>query len=127
MDAAKEEARAHGYVKTYFGRKCVIPYINDKNPGWRAGAERQAINAPLQGTAADIMKIAMIRLPAALKKQNLSARILLQVHDELVFEVPANELDRTKEVVKGIMENVVDLGVPLDVEAGAGASWGKAH
>ncbi len=127
MDSKKEEARANGYVKTYFGRKCVIPYINDKNAGWRAGAERQAINAPLQGTAADIMKIAMNRLPGALKKEKLSARMLLQVHDELVFEVPANELDRTKEVVKDIMENVVDIGVPLDVEAGSGATWGSAH
>lgn len=127
MEEAKTEARANGYVKTYFGRRCVIPYINDKNSGWRAGAERQAINAPLQGTAADIMKIAMNRLPASLKKENLSARILLQVHDELVFEVPEKELEKTKAVVKDIMENVVDLGVPLDVEAGAGASWGKAH
>jgi DNA polymerase I len=127
MEEAKVEARAHGYVKTYFGRKCVIPYINDKNPGWRAGAERQAINAPLQGTAADIMRIAMSRLPAALQKEKLSARMLLQVHDELIFEVPAKELDQTKALIKSVMENVVDLGVPLDVEAGSGASWGKAH
>ncbi|MCC7305211.1 MAG: DNA polymerase I [Alphaproteobacteria bacterium] len=127
MEKAKEEAREHGFVKTYFGRKCFIPGIRDKNPSFRSGAERQAINAPLQGTAADIMKIAMGRLPGAMKDACLKAKMLLQVHDELVFEVPESELEKTKALVKSIMENVVDLGVPLDVEAGAGPSWGKAH
>lgn len=127
MESCKEEARKNGYVKTYFGRKCFVPYINDKNPAWRAGAERQAINAPLQGTAADIMKIAMGRMPGALKEAGLKARMLLQVHDELVFEVPEKETEKTKTLVRGIMQNVVDLGVPLDVEAGAGPNWGQAH
>jgi DNA polymerase I len=127
MESAKDEARKNGFVKTYFGRKCIITYINDKNAGWRAGAERQAINAPLQGTAADIMKIAMVRLPEALKKEKLKAKMLLQVHDELVFEVPKSELEKTKAIITDIMENVVDIGVPLDVEAGSGATWGSAH
>jgi DNA polymerase-1 len=127
MESKKDEARTNGYVKTYFGRKCVVYAINDKNPAIRGGAERQAINAPLQGTAADIMKIAMTRLPRALKEAKLNARMLLQVHDELVFEVPQAEIEQTSALVKSIMENVVDIGVPLDVEAGSGASWGKAH
>jgi DNA polymerase I len=127
MESKKDEARANGFVRTWFGRKCVVYAINDKNPAMRGGAERQAINAPLQGTAADIMKIAMVRLPAALKKEKLNAKMLLQVHDELVFEVPKSELEKTSAVIKDVMENVVDLGVPLDVEAGSGASWGQAH
>ena len=127
MESCKEEARKNGFVKTFYGRKCVITYINDKNPSWRAGAERQAINAPLQGTAADIMKIAMGRLPRALKKANLGARMLLQVHDELVFEVPKDELEQTTALVRDIMENVGEIGAPLEAEAGSGHSWGAAH
>ena len=96
-------------------------------PGLRQGAERQAINAPLQGTAADIMKKAMIRMPAALAKENLSAKMLLQVHDELIFEVPNAELEKTTAVVRAVMENVADVGVPLDAEAGSGDNWNDAH
>ena len=127
MDACKDEARKNGFVKTHYGRKCVIYAINDKNPAIRNGAERQAINAPLQGTAADIMKIAMGRMPAALKAANLNAKMLLQVHDELVFEVPEVEAEKTSEIVRQVMEGVADLGVPLDAEAGTGKSWGAAH
>ncbi len=127
MERTKEEARKFGYVKTLLGRKCFIPNINASNPGWRAGAERQAINAPLQGTAADIMKKAMAQIPPALKAANLNARMLLQVHDELIFEVHESELEKTTPLVKHIMENVVKLDVPLVAEAGSGKSWGSAH
>lgn len=127
MERTKEEARKFGYVKTLLGRKCFIPNINASNPGWRAGAERQAINAPLQGTAADIMKKAMAQIPPALKAANLNARMLLQVHDELIFEVHEDELEKTTPLVKHIMENVVTLDVPLVAEAGSGKSWGSAH
>jgi DNA polymerase I len=127
MQNAKDEAKKFGYVKTYHGRKCYIDGAQDKNPARRGFAERQAINAPLQGTAADIMKIAMSRIPPALAKENLKAKMLLQVHDELVFEVPEGEIERTTALVRSIMESIADLGVPLDAEAGHGLSWGKAH
>jgi DNA polymerase-1 len=127
MERTKEEARTYGYVKTLLGRKCYIPNIKASNPSWRAGAERQAINAPLQGTAADIMKKAMARIPPALAKEGLKARMLLQVHDELVFELPENEIEHTIPLVKSIMENVVKMDVPLVAEAGTGKSWAAAH
>ncbi len=127
MERTKEEARTFGYVKTLLGRKCYIPNINASNAGWRAGAERQAINAPLQGTAADIMKKAMAKIPRELNAANLKAKMLLQVHDELIFEAPEDEAEKTIQLVKSIMENVVKLDVPLVAEAGSGHSWGSAH
>ena len=127
MEDRKEEARKHGYVKTLYGRKCYTPFINAKIPAQKAGAERAAINAPLQGTAADIMKRAMIKIPPALEKAGLGAKMLLQVHDELIFEVPENELTETETLVKEIMENVANLSVPLIAEAGHGHSWADAH
>lgn len=127
MERTKDEARKYGYVKTLLGRKCFIPNINASNPGWRAGAERQAINAPLQGTAADIMKRAMIKIPPALAAAGLQSKMLLQVHDELIFEVPDAELGQATALIKSIMENVVKLDVPLVAEAGSGASWASAH
>jgi DNA polymerase-1 len=127
METTKEFARKHEYVQTLFGRKCYTPNINAKNGAWRAGAERAAINAPLQGTAADIMKRAMVKIPPALKAANLKARMLLQVHDELIFEVPESEAEATAKLVKDIMENVVTLDVPLIVETGIGKNWGEAH
>ena len=127
MEDAKEEARKYEYVKTLYGRKCYTPNINAKMPMMRMGAERAAINAPIQGTAADIMKLAMIKMPKALADAGLSARMLLQVHDELIFEVPEAELEATSTLVKSVMENVVDLDVPLIAEAGSGKSWAEAH
>lgn len=127
MEDKKEEAREHGYVKTLYGRKCTIKNINNKIPAIKQGAERQAINAPLQGTAADIMKKAMARMPKAIADAGLSAKMLLQVHDELIFEVPEAELEQTSALVKEVMENVADIGVPLDAEAGHGKSWDEAH
>lgn len=127
MDATKEEARQHGFVRTHYGRKCFIPNINAKNGAWRAGAERQAINAPLQGTAADIMKMAMARMPKALSDAGLRARMLLQVHDELVFEVPEDEVEKTATLVKSVMQGVADIDVPLDAESGWADNWALAH
>lgn len=127
MERTKEEARKFGYVRTLLGRKCFVLNINASNPAWRSGAERQAINAPLQGTAADIMKKAMAKIPTALKAANLNAKMLLQVHDELIFEVPEAEIDSTRALIKKQMEDVVDLDVPLVAEAGSGKSWASAH
>ena len=127
METTKAFARANGYVTTAFGRRCHTPAIADKNPARRNFSERAAINAPLQGAAADIIKRAMIRLPAALEDAGLGARMLLQVHDELLFEVPDGELDDTAALVARTMEDAAHLGVPLTVETGRGRSWAEAH
>ena len=127
VETTKEYARKHGYVKTPFGRKVHLKYINEKAQGMRAFAERAAINAPLQGGAADIIKRAMIRLPAALKAARLKGRMLLQVHDELLFEVPDKEIDKTKDVARKVMEGAATLSVPLVVDTGVGDNWAAAH
>lgn len=127
MDNIKNEARQKGYVTTLLGRRCHIPGINDKNPVSRAGAERQAINAPLQGSNADIIKKAMIAIPPALKNARLQTRMLLQVHDELIFEVPETEVEMVSLIIKNIMENVVSISVPLIADVGVGHSWADAH
>jgi DNA polymerase-1 len=132
MEERKSEAQAHGYVSTLYGRKCFTPNINAKIPAQRSGSERAAINAPLQGTAADIMKIAMAKMTEALTQAKLSARMLLQVHDELIFEVPDGELEETSALVKQVMEQAyhimgVEISVPLEAEAGSGESWAAAH
>ncbi|WP_135079749.1 DNA polymerase I [Terasakiella sp. SH-1] len=127
MESAKEEARENGYVTTFMGRKCFIPGINDKNGALRAMGERAAINAPIQGGAADIIKKAMIRLPDALNSAGLSSKLLLQVHDELVLEVLPQEEQKTKEVLKTVMEGAADLSVPLVVDIGTGQNWQEAH
>ncbi len=127
MERLKEEARTHGFVRTPFGRKLWIPDIGTRDPVRRAGAERAAINAPFQGGAAEIIKRAMVRLPRALRDAGLKARMLLQVHDELVFEVPEAEVEATSALVRSIMESVATLRVPLSVEVGQGHSWAEAH
>ncbi len=127
METYKQKARDNGYVETLYGRKCFTEGINDKNGARRAFAERVAINAPLQGTAADIIKLAMSKLPRELKANNLSARMLLQVHDELIFEVPDSEREETSKLVSQIMENIVQLSLPLIAEAGTGKNWAEAH
>jgi DNA polymerase-1 len=127
MERTKEDARIHGFVLTPFGRRCTIPGISDRNMQRRAGAERQAINAPLQGGAADIIKRAMVKLPAALREAGVRGRMLLQVHDELLFESPADEADRLAAVARRVMEEAAELSVPLVVDTGFGASWGDAH
>ena len=127
MDETKALAKEQGYVTTPFGRRCMTPGIADRNPNVRSFSERAAINAPIQGGAADIIKRAMIRLPRALEKASLSAKMLLQVHDELIFEVPNKEVDDTTAIVKQVMENAAHLDVPLVVDAGADATWADAH
>jgi DNA polymerase I len=127
MERTKEEARIQGYVLTPFGRRCWIPGIGEKNLQRRGYAERQAINAPLQGGAADVIKRAMVRLPRALADAGLRARLLLQVHDELLFEAPEEEANRLAELARGVMEQAVKLTVPLVVETGRGRTWAEAH
>ena len=125
-------AKEHGFVTTLFGRKCHVPLIHSKNQGERQFAERAAVNARVQGTAADIIKRAMVQMPGALAAAGLgSSRMLLQVHDELVLEVPEADIEAVKSVVRATMANahrpLIDLSVPLGVEIGAGTSWGDAH
>jgi len=131
IENTKEFAGQNGYVETMFGRRIHIPAINDKNGMRRQGAQRQAINAPIQGTAADIIKRAMNRIPEELQNANLKAKLLLQVHDELIFEVANEELEKTTTLVKNIMENAheptLKLQVPLVAESGHAKNWAKAH
>jgi DNA polymerase-1 len=131
MARTRAEARERGFVTTLFGRRIHVPGIVDKNPARRNFSERAAINAPIQGTAADIIKRAMIRVPPALAEAGLAARMLLQVHDELVFEVPKAEVEATAELVRDVMENAclpaLELSVPLTADAGVGDNWAEAH
>ncbi|MET0536710.1 MAG: DNA polymerase I [Xanthobacteraceae bacterium] len=131
MEATKAFAKQNAYVLTLFGRKCHYPDISNPNPSIRSFNERAAVNARLQGTAADIIRRAMVRMDRALAEQKLSARMLLQVHDELVFEVPENEIEATLPVVKKVMEDAplpaLSLTVPLAVDARAAGNWDDAH
>jgi DNA polymerase-1 len=131
MEATKQLARTHGFVETLFGRRIHIREINSKIPGFRGGAERAAINAPIQGSAADVIRRAMARVPAALAEKKLSAKMLLQVHDELIFEAPEKEVDTTAKLVKSVMEKAalpaVEISVPLVVDARAADNWDAAH
>jgi DNA polymerase-1 len=131
MERTKAACREQGFVTTLFGRKVHVPGIRDKNPARRSFSERAAINAPIQGSAADVIKRAMIRVPDALAGAGLSARMLLQVHDELLFEVPEAEVEATADLVKGVMEGacgpVMELSVPLVVDAGVADNWAEAH
>ncbi len=127
MDNTKEQARINGFVLTPFGRRCWVPRIKDKLPQLRAYAERQAINAPLQGGAADIIKRAMVKLPAALAGAGLSAWLILQVHDELLFEAPDSEAEATARIAQATMQEAASLSVPLIAETGIGKHWGDAH
>ncbi|MCH8172014.1 MAG: DNA polymerase I [Proteobacteria bacterium] len=132
METTKEFCRKKGYVETLFGRRCHVRSINDKNPNLRAFGERAAINAPLQGSAADIIRRAMIRMPEELKKANLpNVKMLLQVHDELIFETPEQDLDKAIPVIKKVMEGAhlpaIALDIPLTVDCGFGDNWDQAH
>ncbi len=131
MEEAKEQAREQGYVETIFGRRIHLTGIRDKNQAVRGFAERQAINAPIQGAAADIIKRAMIRVPDALAKAGLKSQMLLQVHDELLFEAPEGEVDNLIEVATDVMEGAaapaVNMSVPLVADAGVGETWNEAH
>jgi DNA polymerase-1 len=126
MEETPEQVRETGVVRTIFGRIRPIPDINNRNHNLRARAEREAINAPMQGTVADLVKMAMIRVRDRLRREQLGARMILQVHDELLLEVPEKEADRTSEVVRAEMENVYKLAVPLVVDVGVGRNWMEA-
>lgn len=127
MEKTKDEARAKGYVETLYGRRCWVRGINDKNHAIKSGAERAAINAPVQGTAADIMKRAMIKIDAAIETGDINAKMLLQVHDELIFEVADENIATVSAQIRAIMENVITMDVPLIAEAGSGKNWAAAH
>jgi DNA polymerase-1 len=127
LDATLKQARDQGWVTTLFGRRRQIPQINSSNRIIRQEAERSAINTPLQGTAADIIKKAMLEVESALKAASLSGRMLLQLHDELLFEVPRPELPETARQVRRVMEDVVPLEVALPVDLRAGANWGEMN
>jgi DNA polymerase-1 len=125
LDGIRRSAADKGYVETLLGRKRYFPQLkNPSTPQLRARAEREAINAPIQGTAADILKIAMIQLPAAIQKANLQARMLLQVHDELLLECPAAEIEETVRLVKEVMESAFTISIPLETDAAWGTNWG---
>jgi DNA polymerase-1 len=127
IDNTLSAARNNGFVTTLLGRKRPVPEINSSNPNIRQQTERMAINTPIQGTAADLIKIAMINIWNGLKKQRLKTRMILQVHDELLFEVPENEIEDAKKLIKCGMENALKLSVPLKVDIGAGKNWAEAH
>ncbi|MDD4929034.1 MAG: DNA polymerase I [Gallionella sp.] len=127
MDSTRLQAKEQGYVETVFGRRLWLPEINSMNAMKRQGAERAAINAPMQGTAADLIKLAMIKVQRWLETEKLQSRLIMQVHDELVLEVPENELALVKERLPGLMCNVAALNVPLLVEVGQGKNWDEAH
>jgi DNA polymerase-1 len=127
MARTREQARSQGYVETVFGRRLWLAEIRSSSPARRNAAERAAINAPMQGTAADLIKLAMIAVHRWLSDGRLGTRLIMQVHDELVLEVPNAELDRVKEALPGLMTEVAELSVPLVVEVGAGPNWERAH
>ena len=127
MERTREQAGEQGYVETLFGRRLYLPEIHSKNQGLRKGAERTAINAPMQGTAADIIKLAMIKVDDWLSSSGVDARVILQVHDELVLEVRDEQVPQVRETVCRLMSEAAELSVPLLVEAGVGSNWDEAH
>jgi DNA polymerase-1 len=127
MQNTRELAKAQGYVETYFGRRLWVPEINSPNVQRRNGAERAAINAPMQGTAADLIKLAMIAVQDWLTQEKLQTKLIMQVHDELVLEVPDNELALVKAELPKLMQGVATLDVPLLAEVGVGNNWESAH
>ena len=131
MDSTKAFARENGYVETIFGRRAHYPEIKSSNPSVRAFNERASINAPIQGSAADVIRRAMIKMEPALAAARLSARMLLQVHDELIFEVEDGEVEKAIPVIVEVMENAsmpaLSMKVPLKVDARAAENWDEAH
>ena len=123
----KASARVNGFVETLFGRRIHLPEINGGNGPRKSGAERQAINAPMQGTAADLIKLAMIAVQGVLDREQRATRMIMQVHDELVFEVPEAELEWARAEVPRIMASVAEFKVPLLAEVGIGNNWDEAH
>ncbi len=127
MESTREQAKLDGYVKTLFGRRLFLPEINSSNGMRRQYAERTAINAPMQGTAADIIKLAMLKIDQWLQEDNNNIRMIMQVHDELVFEVPSDQLDLAKIKIESFMANAAELDVPLEVSVDTGENWEQAH
>jgi DNA polymerase I len=127
MDETRLSAKSKGYVETVLGRRLYLPEISSPNGPRRAGAERAAINAPMQGTAADLIKLSMNAVQRELDAKALKTKMIMQVHDELVFEVPSDELDWLKVEIPRIMASVAQLKVPLEAEVGVGANWDQAH
>jgi len=127
MQRTRETARENGYVETVFGRRLWLPDINAGGGPRRAGAERAAINAPMQGTAADLIKLAMIEVQRWLDRERLATKLVLQVHDELVFEVPDGDVELLKRELPELMSGVSTLSVPLVVDIGTGKNWDQAH
>jgi DNA polymerase I len=127
MERTRAQAKQHGYVETVFGRRLWLAEINSPNGPRRQAAERAAINAPMQGTAADLIKLAMIEVSRWLHAENRRTRLVMQVHDELVFEVPDAELEEVRERVPQLMCGVTELKVPLVADVGVGANWDEAH
>jgi len=127
MEGTRAQAKARGYVETVFGRRLWLPEINSPNGPRRGAAERAAINAPMQGTAADLIKLAMIKVQECLDAEQRASRMVMQVHDELVLEVPEAELDWARAEVPRIMASVAELRVPLLAEVGEGRHWEEAH
>jgi len=126
MDRTPEEAREKGYITSLYGRRRYFPGINDRNYTVRSRAEREAINMPIQGTASDIVKIAMIKVYNALKKEGLQTQMIMQVHDELLFEAPVAEIEKASEIIRREMEAAATLDVPLVAEIGVGDDWMNA-
>ena len=127
MDDTRELARTNGFIETVFGRRLYLPEINARNAQRRQYAERSAINAPMQGTAADIIKKAMLTVHAWLKSATPGARMIMQVHDELVFEVEEDKVDPVRKQVIELMNGAAELSVPLQVDVGVGLNWDEAH
>ena len=127
MDETRRRARELGYVETVFGRRLWLPELKSGAPVRRQAAERAAINAPMQGTAADLIKLAMIAVQDFLDREKLAAKLIMQVHDELVLEVPEGELDSVKDNVRELMQSVAKLDVPLVADVGVGNNWDEAH
>jgi DNA polymerase-1 len=127
IDGSVAFAKEHGYVETLFGRRRYLPDILSRNATIRSLAERNAVNAPIQGTSADIIKLAMIGVAQRIEEEGLRSRMVLQIHDELVFDALPEEVPQLQALVKEVMEHVLELSVPLTVECSAGASWLEAH
>ena len=127
IERQKQVARERGYTETMLGRRRYLPDINSRNVTVRAFAERNAVNAPIQGSAADIIKLAMVGIDRRFKQQHLKAQMIMQVHDELNFNVPRDEVERVREIVVNEMQNAVSLSVPLVADCGVGANWLEAH
>jgi DNA polymerase-1 len=123
MEETPEIAKEKGFITSIYGRRRYLPSINDRNFSVRHRAEREAINMPIQGTASDIVKIAMLKVDEAIRRENLETKMIMQVHDELLFEAPESEVERAIPIIRKAMETAVELDVPLLVEIGAGDNW----